>query len=256
MKRILLLSAFVLLSSLSLQAQKKSELIQQNQNLKFKLDSVKSIVSDAKNNEKIGLLKAKELQTQVTELQDANGTLLKNLNSFAALSSQNSENINKTLATLERKEAQLKGLVDGFASSDSTALIVLTNAKKTLGENAKIQVGDGVVIISETLDFFFADGLGTSIQEPAKMWLEKVAKIINANPKSAITVAGLNITGELDIALNQASVVSSILIKEYAVSGERVSTQGVDGGFKESLQIRIHPDYKGFYGKAKDDMKN
>ena len=113
------------------------------------------MVSTSQRNEKLANQRSDEYQSQVTELQDANATLMKNLNSFAALSSQNSENINKTLATLERKEKQLKGITDAVASNDSTAVVILTNAKQVLGENAKVGVTDGSVIISEKLDFFF-----------------------------------------------------------------------------------------------------
>ncbi len=251
-----LLIAAISLGCLSLQGQKKSDLISQNQELKYQLDSIKRIVSDAQRSERIGLMKAEELQNQVTELQDANATLMTNLNNFAALSSQNSANINKTLATLERKEAQLKGIVGSFATADSTALVVLTNAKRTLGENAKVQVNDGVVVISEKLDFFFADGLGTKLLEPSKVWLEKVANIINANPKAGISVVGMNITGELNLALNQAVMVSNVLITSYAVDGSRINLQAKDGGFSEGIQIRIHPDYMAFYAQAKNDAKN
>ena len=256
MKGILLFAAVMTLGCCSLQGQKKSELISQNQELKFQLDSVNRIISNAKRNEKIGLLKAEELQTQVTELQDANATLMTNLNNFATLSSQNTSNINKTLETLERKEAQIKGILGGFASADSTALVVLTNAKKTLGENAKVQVSDGVVIISEKLDFFFTDGLGTDLLPSSKELLEKVGQILNTNPKTAITVVGMNITGELNIALNQAAAVSNELITTNAVDGSRINVKGQDGGFKEGIQIRIHPDYKAFYEQAKTDAKN
>ena len=257
MKKFLPLVIVVTLSTFgSVQAQKKSELIEQNQDLKYRLDSISRLVSTAQSKQKVSEIKAEELQAQVTELQDANATLLKNLNSFAALSSQNSENINKTLATLERKEAQLKGIVDGVASNDSTAIVILTNAKQTLGENAKVQVNNGSVIISEKLDFYFADGLGAKVQESAKPWLEKIAKIIAANPKSAVTVSGLSMTGELDIALQQAASVAQILIKEYGVDGGRMNVKGMDGGLRESLQIEIHPDYKSFYATAKDDVKN
>ena len=256
MKKILpfLIVTFCAIGTIS--AQKKSELIEQNQDLKFRLDSITRLVSTAQSNQKISEIKAEELQSQVTELQDANATLLKNLNSFAALSSQNSENINKTLATLERKEAQLKGIVDGVASNDSTAIVILTNAKQTLGENAKVQVSNGSVIISEKLDFYFADGLGTTVLESAKAFLGNVAKIIQANPKSAVTVSGLSMTGELDIALNQAASVAQILIKDYGIEGAKVNAKGLDGGLRESLQIEIHPDYKSFYATAKDDVKN
>lgn len=256
MRNIFVLCVVVVLGCVSLQGQKKSELISQNQELKYQLDSVNRVISDAKQGEKISLLKAEELQIQVTELQDANATLMKNLNSFATLSSQNSKNINKTLATLQRKEAQIKSIIEGFASADSSALVVLTNAKRTLGENTKVQVTDGVVIISEKLDFFFTDGLGTELLDSSKVLLGKVGELLNANPEAAVTVVGMNITGELNIALNQAAAVSNELIANHAVNGSRINVRGQDGGFKEGIQIRIHPDYKAFYMKAKEDMKN
>lgn len=256
MKRVLPLILIFFCALGAVHAQKKSELIEQNQDLKYRLDSITRLISNAQSKQKISEMKAEELQIQVTELQDANATLLKNLNSFAALSSQNSENINKTLATLERKEAQLKGIVDGVASNDSTAIVILTNSKQTLGENAKVQVDNASVIISEKLEFYFADGLGSQVQESAKPWLEKVSKIIAANPNSAVTVSGLSMTGELDIALQQAASVAQILIKDYGVEGARVSAKGLDGGLRESLQIEIHPNYKTFFTTAKNDVKN
>jgi hypothetical protein len=256
MIRFFLCSALLFVGLSHVQAQKKSELIDQNQELKYKLDSVSRIVSTAQHNEKLGLQRADELQVQVTELQDANATLMKNLNSFAALSSQNSENINKTLATLKRKEEQLKGITDGVASNDSTAVMILTNSKQVLGENAKVGVSDGTVIISEKLDFFFADGVGTNASSESRDWLENVAKVVNANPKSIITVASLNITGEMDIAIQQATAIASILIKDFGVNGERINAVGQDGGLRESLQIKFQPNYKAFYDLAKGDAKN
>ena len=256
MIKFFLCSALLVVGLSNVQAQKKSELIDQNQELKYKLDSVSRIVSTAQRNEKLGLQRADELQVQVTELQDANATLMKNLNSFAALSSQNSENINKTLATLERKEKQLKGITDAVASNDSTAVVILTNTKQVLGENAKVGVSGGSVIISEKLDFFFTDGVGVNPSSESRGWIENVAKVANANPKSIITVASLSITGEMDIAIQQATAIASILIKDFGVNGERIMAVAQDGGLRESLQIKLQPDYKGFYDMAKGDVKN
>lgn len=256
MKRFFLSSAIFLLALSSVQAQKKSELIEQNQDLKYKLDSISRMVSTFQRNEKLANQRSEEYQSQVTELQDANATLMKNLNSFATLSSQNTENINKTLATLERKEKQLKGITDAVSSNDSTAVVILTHAKQALGENAKVSVSDGSVIISEKLDFFFTDGVGLNPSSESKGWIENVAKVANANPKSVITVASLNITGEMNIALQQAAAIASILIKDFGVNGERVIAVGQDGGLRESLQIKFQPDYKAFYDMAKGDVKN
>ncbi|SNR63815.1 hypothetical protein SAMN04488009_2888 [Maribacter sedimenticola] len=256
MMKLYVCSLLFLVGLSNLQAQKKSDLIAQNQELKFQLDSIKRIVNTAQRNEKLGLLRAEEMQVQVKELQDANATLMKNLNSFATLSSQNSENITKTLATLKRKEEQIKGIVDGIASNDSTAIMVLTHAKQTLGENANVNVANGTVIISEKLDFFFADGLGNKVSTEASAWLENIANLIKANPKSMITVASMNITGELDLALQQATSVASILIKDYGVQGDRINTVGADGNLREAIQIKFQPDYKAFYDMAKGDVKN
>jgi hypothetical protein len=256
MKRFFIYSAIFLLGLNAIQAQKKSELIEQNQELKYKLDSISRMVSTSQHKEKLADQRSNEYQSQVTELQDANATLMKNLNSFAALSSQNSENINKTMAALDRKEKQLKGVTDAVASNDSTAVVILTNAKQVLGENAKVGVADGSVIISEKLDYFFTDGVGVNLSSESMGWIENVAKVANANPNSVITVASLNITGEMNIAIQQATAVASILIKDFGVNGERIIAVAQDGGLRESLQIKFQPDYKAFYDMAKGDAKN
>lgn len=256
MKRFFIYSAIFLLGLSTIHAQKKSELIEQNQELKYKLDSISRMVSTSQRNEKLADQRSNEYQSQVTELQDANATLMKNLNSFAALSSQNSENINKTMAALERKEKQLKGVTNAVASNDSTAVVILTNAKQVLGENAKVGVADGSVIISEKLDYFFTDGVGIKPSNESIGWIENVAKVANANPNSVITIASLNITGEMNIAIQQATSIASILIKDFGVNGERIIAVAQDGGLRESLQIKFQPDYKAFYDMAKGDAKN
>ncbi|SIR28933.1 hypothetical protein [Maribacter ulvicola] len=256
MKRFFLCSALFLLGFSTIQAQKKSELIEQNQDLKYKLDSISRMVNTSQRNEKLANQRSEQYKSQVTELQDANATLLKNLNSFAALSSQNSKNINKTMAALERKEKQLKGVTNAVASNDSTAVAILTNSKQVLGENAKVGVTDGTVVISEKLDFFFTNGVGVEPSSASRSWIENVAKVANANPTSVITVASLNITGEMNIALQQAAAIASILIKDFGVNGERIIAIGQDGGLRESLQIKFQPDYKAFYDMAKGDAKN
>jgi hypothetical protein len=256
MKQFFLCSALFFLGLNTIQAQKKSELIEQNQDLKYKLDSISRMVSTSQRNEKLANQRSDEYQSQVMELQDANATLMKNLNSFAALSSQNSENINKTMAALERKEKQLKGVTDAVASNDSTAVVILTNTKQVLGENAKVGVADGSVIISEKLDYFFTDGVGVNVSSESIGWIENVAKVANASPTSVITIASLNITGEMNIAIQQATAIASILIKDFGVNGERIIAVAQDGGLRESLQIKFQPDYKAFYDMAKGDAKN
>jgi len=106
MKTTLLSLGLIVVMSISVNAQKKSELLAEINTLKTQLDSVNNKVAEAERNEK------------------ANKTLMKNLNSFSQLSSQNSTNMNKAMESLNAKERQLKSISDAIASNDSTALVV------------------------------------------------------------------------------------------------------------------------------------
>ena len=256
MKQILLSLSILLISSSLLFAQRKSDLIAQIDALKTELDSTKAVVTLAKKNEKIGLARAESFESQVKELQDANATLLKNLNSFAEVSNKNSENINKVMAKLEEKENQLKAINGTIASNDSTAIVVLTNAKQTLGENAKIGVSNGSVIIGATLESLFGTTTGVVVSEQGKAFLEKIVAILNANPKVALTIEGLSMTGELDLAGNQASAIGKMLQNEFSIDPNRINSLGKDGNFKEGINLVMHPNYIEFYEMVKENMKS
>jgi len=256
MKRIILTISILLVSSSFLFAQRKSDLIAQIDALKTELDSTKAVVTNAKKNEKIGLARAASFETQVKELQDANSTLLKNLNSFASVSNKNSENINKVMAKLEEKENELKAINNAIASNDSTAIVVLTNAKQTLGENVRIGVSNGSVIIASKLESLFGTATGVAVTAEGVAWLEKITGILNANPKVSITIEGLSMTGELDAAANQASAIGMVLQHQFSIDPNRIDALGKDGNFKEGINLILHPNYKQFYDMVKENMKS
>ncbi len=255
MKRILLSLSFVLILSASVNAQKKSELIAEISTLKSQLDSVSNEVATAQRNEKASLAKAESFEAQALELRDANKTLMKNLNSFSQLSSQNSTNMNKAMESLNVKERQLKAINDAIASNDSTALVVLTNAKQTLGENAKIGVSNGMVVISSGLASLFGSDTGSTIAVEAEPWVQKIGQILVANPNMAVTIEGLSMTGNLDLPAQQASAISSAL-QRLEIAPERITAVGKDGNLKEGVLIRIHPKFDEFYKMVKENMKN
>lgn len=255
MKRILLSLTLLLLTVTSVLAQRKSDLIAEIADLKTELDSTKALIASAKKNEKIGLARAESFESQVKELQDANATLLKNLNSFAKVSNKNSENINKALAKLEEKENQLKAINNALSSNDSTAVVVLTHTKQTLGENARIGVSEGKVIIASKLEALFDPTTGTQLTSESTAWLEKISNILTANPKVALTIEGLSMTGELDLAADQAAAIGAVLQKQFSIDPNRIHTLGKDGNFKEGINLIIHPDYARFYDMVKESMK-
>jgi len=255
MKRILLSLSFILVMSISVNAQKKSQLIAEINTLKSQLDSVNNQIAKAQRNEKASLAKAESFESQALELRDANKTLMKNLNSFSQLSSQNSENMNKAMETLNKRERQLKLINNTLASNDSTAIVVLTNAKQTLGENAKIGVSNGMVIISSDLVSLFGSDTESTITTEAEPWVQKIGQILAANPNMAVTIEGLSMTGNLDLPAQQASSISSAL-QRLSIAPERITSLGKDGNLKEGVIIKIHPKFDEFYQMVKENMKN
>ncbi len=255
MKKPLLSLALLLITTTGIFAQKKSELFAEIAVLKTKLDSTQGLIKEAKKNEKISQNRAESFESQVKELQEANATLLKNLNSFAEVSNKNSSAINQALGSLEQKEKQLKSINDAIARNDSTAIVVLTNAKQTLGENAKISVSEGAVIISASLDMLFGDSSTTELAGSTEEWLGKVANVLKANPDMAVTIEGLTMTGELDVAADQANSLATILQKNFEIDPGRINVLGRDGNFKEGINLKIHPKFQKFYLMVKENMK-
>ena len=255
MKRILLSLGIILVFSATINAQKKSDLISEIATLKMQLETANSEATNAQKKEKIAQTESESYKTQVTELQDANATLLKSLTSFTEVSSKNSSNFTIAMDQLSEKEDQLKAINDAIATNDSTALVVLTNAKQTLGENAKIGVSNGMVIISSDLTFLFGSDTKSTITAAAEPWIQKIGQILTANPEMAVTIEGLSMTGDLNIPAQQASAVSSALQK-LEIAPERLTALGKDGNLKEGVLLKIHPKFDAFYFMVKENIKN
>ena len=252
-KRLLFLMLFMASTVFSF-AQKRTEWFEQIDDLKTELDSVKNEVAEARRNEKASLAKMESYEKQVADLQAANSTMMKSLTSFAEVSNKNSDNINKAMASLNEKERQLKVINETIASNDSTALVVLTNAKQTLGENANIGVANGMIVISTSLTALFGSDSGTTISPESASWIQKIANIMTANPEMALTIEGLSMTGNLQLPAQQAAAVSDALQK-LAIAPERLSTLGKDGNLKEGVILKIHPKFDAFYSLVREEMK-
>lgn len=255
MQRILLSLSLIIVLCSSVNAQKKSELIAEIASLKTQLDSVSSLVSEAQKNERVAQAASESYKSQVTELQNANATLMQSLTSFTEVSTKNTNNFNTAMEQLSQKERQLKAINDAIASNDSTAIVVLTNAKQTMGEEAKVGVSNGMVVISSNLSSLFGSDTGTTITTEAEPWIQKVGQILTVNPKMAVTIEGLSMTGNLEIPAQQASAVSSAL-QRLEIAPERITALGKDGNLKEGVLIKIHPKFDEFYSMVKENMKN
>lgn len=235
--------------------QKKKDLIEEVVQLKDSVLVLNDSLSKAYRQINSSEANAKLFEKENTELRDANATLLKNLTSFSQISKQNTETVNKALASLKEKQEQMAFITNDFSKNDSTAIVILTQAKQTLGQEAKVGVSSGDVLFSNSLDFLFDSDSGTQLKAEAKTFLEKIGEIIVAHPARKITVEGLNITGEFALTYKQAIAVANTLIAIEGIQPESVMVLARDGNFKEGILIRLSPDTKNFYQKLKTEFK-
>jgi len=131
----------------------------------------------------------------------------------------------------------------------------LTNAKQTLGENAKIGVNNGSVVIASKLESLFGNTTGTNVTTEGVAWLEKIVGILNANPNVSLTIKGLSMTGELALAARQASAIGDVFKGQFSIDPNRIDSLGKDGDFKEGVNLILHPNYEQFYSVVKEHMK-
>ncbi len=256
MKTFLTTLFLIICTSVTLQAQRKSELIERIENLKSQLDSVTSEVLDARKNEKVAQIRAASFESQVTDLQASNNNLMANLTNFTAVSNKNSDIANSAIESLQATEGKLRSIKNAIASNDSTIIVVLTNVKQTLGEDAKIAVSNGSVVVSSDLASLYGSDTGTKLTPEAEVWAEKIANILKTNPTTALDIEGLSMTGDLDVPAQQALALSTVLQSKFAIEPERITTVGKDGNLKEGVQMKIHPKFSDFYLMVREEMKN
>ena len=224
--------------------------------LKKKLDSVNAEVFTARKDQKVAQTRAASFEAQVSELQASNNTLMSNLTNFTAVSNKNSDIANSAIESLQATEAKLSAIKSAIAKNDSTIIVVLTNVKQTLGENAKIAVAGGSVVVSSDLNSLYGSDTGTTLTSEATTWVEKVAAILKSNTTTAVEVEGLSMTGDLDISAQQAVAIFTELQSKHGIEAERITASGKDGNLKEGVQIKIHPKFSDFYLMVRDQMKN
>ncbi|MGB6153552.1 MAG: hypothetical protein WBG48_16345 [Pricia sp.] len=256
MKTIFISLFLILCTSFTLQAQRKSDLIDRIESLKKQLDSVNSEVLDARKNERVAQARATSFEAQVADLQASNNTLMSNISNFTAVSNKNSDIANSAIESLQATEGKLRSIKEAIASNDSTIIVVLTNVKQTLGEEAKIAVSNGAVVVSSDLTSLFGSDEGTALTPEAESWAGKLADILKANPTTAIDIEGLSMTGDLNVPAQQALALSTLLQSKFTVDPERISTVGKDGNLKEGIQVKIHPKFNDFYLMVREEMKN
>jgi len=256
MNRITLSLLLLVLTGTTLHAQNKKELRAQLNTLNSELESTKTELLESKKNEKISAARADSFESQLQGLEENNATLLQNLNNLTAQSNNKLDNLGSVMASLKKKEAELKFINDALTSNDSISLVVLTNFKQTLGEDANIKVESGAVaVIINHSSLFGGDANSTFLQGDATELLGKITGVIKANPDMAVTLEiHTDDAKSWENVYAQAAAVAKILVNSPEVKPERITVKRKTD-MASTLHIKLHPNFNSFYLNARQNMK-
>ncbi|MEL4308430.1 hypothetical protein [Joostella sp. CR20] len=232
-----------------LTAQSKKELKEKVATLNEQLKVLKQTEADLT----VAQNRIKSLESQVSQLEETNQGLLDNMNNFLSTSAQQSNSISRTLEALRKREKQIKGIRDTFSAQDSIAILVITDLKKTLGENAQIGVEKGAIIVKMDNAFLYGNKQGSAtVEAGAKDFINRISATVNKYQSLNVTIQS---AGE-DWSVNsqRATAIAQILQDEFQVAPQRIETSTkANGG--NATYVFMHPDFNGFYLDVREELK-
>ena len=256
MKRLLLFCIAFLFGLSAVFAQSKKELRAEVQELKSEIAEKDRELAEARQNEKISQANAAEFEAQAKELQDANATLLTNIKTLTQATAQRSDNISRTLETIKRKEEQLNIVNEQISVYDSIAFIVLSNFKKTLGEDALVGVQKDALTVELSEVLLFGSGSGSTLQAGGSDFLNKIAAVVKQHNVIHVTLlSALDESSNSELVKNRSKAIIDGLQSDLSPDLIKVSLKYKSSSIP-SYQIRIHPDWNSFYLKVRDAVKN
>lgn len=201
--------------------------------------------SDLKNCEDFSARQKANMQTELDALRKENAFLKENntnvlnqLKDLSVLSATQAESVKRSLENLGAKDAYIQDLQSAMSRKDSLNMALVMNLKSALAdvndEDVNIQVEKGVVFISISDKLLFKSG-SSVVSNAAMVVLEKVAKVLNANPQLEILVEGHTdsvpiknncIVDNWDLSVKRATSVTRILQNDYGIDPVRMTAGG------------------------------
>ena len=253
-------------------AQSKKDLLAEVEKLRTELSTKSSEITELRTKESVSKSKVEALEVHMKELEDTNNSILSKMGSFTQLSQQKSKNLEQSLESIKKKDAQLDLINDELTKSDSVKLATLAVFKNGLGDSldkeVKLGIIDGAVYLTMANSYLFGEGSNSTIQTNAKSPLSRIANVLNARTDLNIVVEGnsneLSFTNGLldnwDLSSLQAAAVARVLQTEYSVDPKRIQLLGKSQYGSDSIEtftrIMISPKFDAFFLMVKESMKN
>jgi len=236
----LLLLSVILFSCVSSKKYKAGQVRYEELNKEFA-----RIQSDLKNCEDFSARQKANMQTELDALKKENAFLKENntnvlsqLKDLSVLSATQAESVKKSLENLGSKDAYIQDLQSAMARKDSLNMALVMNLKSALmdvnDQDVNVQIEKGVVFINISDKLLFKSG-SSIVSDAALTVLEKVARVLNANPTLDILIEGHTdsvpiknacVLDNWDLSAKRATSVTRILQNDFNIDPIRMTAGG------------------------------
>lgn len=179
------------------------------------------------------------LTEQVKYLKEDKKTALKQVENLTVLTQSSSDNIKNVISQLSEKDKFINGIRKAMTQKDSLNLAIKFHLTKNLTDgiqdnDIEVNVEKTVVFISISDKLLFKSG-SYNVTENAYTVLEKIAKVINAQPEMEVMIEGHTDTTPIkrdlmqdnwDLSALRATSITRILQYKYGVKPERLIAAG------------------------------
>ena len=179
------------------------------------------------------------LNKQVAFLKENSTQALKQLQDLSVISSQQADNIKKSLENIGAKDSYIQTLQQSLARKDSLNMALVMNLKGAVGsmddQDINIKVDKGVVFIDISDKLLFTSG-SYNISPGAKGVLGKVAAVLKNQPDIEFMVEGHTdnvayrgngvLIDNWDLSVKRATSVVRVLQKEYGLDPAKIAAAG------------------------------
>lgn len=179
------------------------------------------------------------LTEQVKYLKEDKKTALKQVENLTVLTQSSSDNIKNVISQLSEKDKYINGVRKAMTQKDSLNLAIKYHLTKNLtegiqDEDIEVNVEKTVVLISISDKMLFKSG-SYKVTDKAYSVLEKIAKVINDQPKMDVMIEGHTdatpisrdlIQDNWDLSALRATSITRVLQTKFNVSPGRLIAAG------------------------------
>ncbi len=198
-----------------------------------------NLLKTSQSNLKLREEQISDLKAQITDLQKVRDNQVEQVGNLTVLTQAATNNINRTLAQLEKKDQYISYLQAAKSKADSMNLALAVNLKGVLSEgladqDVEIKVDKTVVMVNISDRMLFSSG-SSKISSRAGDVLSKIAKIVQSRPDLEVLVEGYTdnvsintacIEDNWDLSVKRATSVVRALQEKFGVDPNKLIAAG------------------------------